>query len=155
MRVRPIFECDTDIDVIFNNKLYELPAGSHAINDIYFASGDNEIYLKSQDIHKYTWGEMLSDRYSFGEISEFPIYKIYIIGGYGYEYDETIYGRKKYKYYINRRISKWSDMSNKTFEDYNDIWSNLMITEKTRIPVEEDVEKDQHPITVNYEWGDI
>lgn len=56
MRVKPIFESNNNIVVIYNNKRVELPAGSHSINDVYFTAGRNEIYLKSKDAYSMTWG---------------------------------------------------------------------------------------------------
>ena len=130
-RVRPSIMTDGYLKVIYKDTLTVLKEGTWKINDVYFKSGENEIYFNSHDIHNLKWGELKTKPVTWGAFAKNRLFEWYRFNG-----SQNII-----------RLT-WGNLSAKTWDDYKDTkWSEIVYGTDEYIP-------ERH-VYISYEWGDL
>ena len=129
MPVRPTIETNGFLKVIYKNKLTILGDGKWTLNDILFREGTNSIYLNSFEMHKYKWGDLITNKITWKRFAEKPLFEWY-----------KQKGNSKYALWCDLEDKKYSDLENKK-------WSELVY--------EDTIPKDVKNVTVKYEWRDL
>lgn len=129
--VRPKITTDGSLKVIFDGVLTTLPEGTWTVNDILFRSGENEIYLNSHDIHNLKWGELQTNKVTWGDFGQKRLFEWYRSNGL-----------------IDIVHMPWKSLEDKTWESLKDKkWSEIIYGTEEYV--------SDKKVYVSYEWGDL
>lgn len=133
MRVTPIVIASIPVRIIHKGEVIDLPAGTWVVDNVTFNGGENEVYLRTKEVHNLLWRDLQA--YTWKEFGATRLYEWYTSKGKNVTYS----------------ANTWGDLESYTWGELNTLVGNTWAEVEGEYADVASVDS----IYISYEWGDL